>query len=232
MASRYNRQEMMPEIGPEGQQRLHKARVLQVGVGGLGSPISLYLTGAGSGSLTLVDDDKVSLDNLHRQILYSEDLLGQTKVVEAKRRLEALNSEVEITAHDCRLTRENMRELAQGCDLIMDGCDNLPTRYLLDDLSRALGIPYCHGAVQGLRGQCAFFGGRSDSPRYRDLYPDEEAALSLPHPGKEIIGPTAGLVASVMAAQAICYLAGQRPSLDGRLWTIDLGSMESFTIDL
>ena len=229
--TRYHRQLLLPEIGPEGQQLLRRARVLLVGVGGLGSPIALYLTGAGVGTLGLVDDDVVSLTNLHRQVLYGESLLGRSKAEEAARRLTALNPEVKIEVHAERLTPDNAERLVSQYDIVVDGCDNFATRYLIDDTCAALHRPYVYGAVCGFEGQASVFHFGPAPRRYRDLYPDEAAVLSMPHPGKAIVGMTPGVVGSVMAQQVVQIVCGYGQPLCGRLWSIDLRTMESLLLD-
>ena len=129
---RYNRQIILPELGEKGQQRLQQAKVLIVGVGGLGSPVALYLTGAGVGTIGLIDDDVVSVSNLQRQVLYSEAEVGMPKAIQAKKRLEALNHDVQINAYPTRLTKENADEIIRTYDIIIDGCDNFATRYLIN----------------------------------------------------------------------------------------------------
>ena len=131
---RYNRQIILPELGEKGQQRLQQAKVLIVGVGGLGSPVALYLTGAGVGTIGLIDDDVVSVSNLQRQVLYSEAEVGMPKAIQAKKRLEALNHDVQINAYPTRLTKENADEIIRTYDIIIDGCDNFATRYLINDI--------------------------------------------------------------------------------------------------
>ncbi len=230
--SRYDRQLILPEIGPEGQERLHASSVLVVGVGGLGSPASLYLTGAGFGRVGVVDDDTVSRTNLHRQVLYGESLIGRPKAEEAARRLSDLNPDVRLEPHALRLTADNAADIISRYDMVVDGCDNFSTRYLLDDTCAALGKPYLYGAVLGFEGQAAVFGCGDTPRRYRDLYPDEQATLAMPHPGKAVVGMSPAVVGSVLAAQAV-LLACDRPSpLAGRLWTIDLRTMQTFLLDL
>ena len=130
---RYNRQIILPELGEKGQQRLKQAKVLIVGVGGLGSPAALYLAGAGIGTIGLIDDDVVSISNLQRQVLYSEAEVGMSKAIQAQKRLEALNRDVQINAYPTRLTKENADEIIRAYDIVIDGCDNFATRYLIND---------------------------------------------------------------------------------------------------
>lgn len=154
---RYDRQIILPEIGEEGQNKLQKAKVLIVGVGGLGSPIALYLAGAGVGCLGLVDDDSVSISNLQRQVLYSEEELGKPKVVCAAHRLTSLNSEIETRYYSTRLTAENADRIIQEYDIVVDGCDNFDTRYLINDICIKQGKPYVYGAICGFEGQVSVF---------------------------------------------------------------------------
>jgi adenylyltransferase/sulfurtransferase len=225
---RYSRQTGLPEIGREGQEKLRRARVLIVGVGGLGSPISTYLTGAGIGHLGLVDDDVVSESNLHRQVLYTEAELGQPKVDCAIRRLTAMNHHVDITGHACRFTADNADALAEGYDIIVDGCDNYDTRYLLDDTARRHGIPYVYGAVSGFQGQATVFNLGTPAHHYRDLYPTAPPAPT----DRSLVGMTPAVIGSIMAHEVIKIVCGYGPTLAGRLWTIDLRQMSQFTLDL
>ena len=229
--NRYHRQMLLPELGTEGQARLRRAKVLVVGVGGLGSPIAQTLVGAGIGTLGFIDDDVVSLTNLHRQLLYGESHVGQPKAGAAAARLADLNSEVCLQPHEGRLTAVNARDLIAGYDLVMDGCDNFATRYVIDVACAQLGIPYIYGAVGGLEGQVSLFHHGPAPRRYRDLYPDEQAMLTMPQPGKEILGTVPGVVGNVMAQQAIQLIAGFGELLSGRLWTINLATLESYLLE-
>ena len=225
-SERYSRQILLPEIGEDGQEKLRRARVLLVGAGGLGSPVSLYLTGAGIGHLGLIDDDVVSRSNLHRQVLYDEAAIGEFKALEAARRLRALNDEVEIIPYTERLTEENAESILQDYDIVVDGCDNFTTRYILDDVTARLHRPYVYGAVCGFEGQVAVFI-HPDAPcRYRELFP------SPPLAEKSIIGMTPAVVGSVLSHEVIKIICGYGVSLAGRLWTIDLRNMQTFTLEL
>ena len=180
---RYARQEMLPEIGRGGQEKLRRARVLVVGAGGLGVPVATYLVGAGVGHVGLVDNDVVGLDNLHRQVLYTEAEVGMPKAEMAARRLRQLNSAVEVEAHVCRLEEGNADALVGRYELVVDACDNYATRYLLDRVCAAQGKPCVYGAIEGFCGQVSVFSHRPGAKSYRDLYPEEEAAVrqSLEH---------------------------------------------------
>lgn len=228
---RYNRQIILPELGEAGQERLRQAKVLIVGVGGLGSPIALYLTGAGIGTIGLVDDDVVSVSNLQRQVLYSEPEVGLPKALQAKKRLETLNSTIQINAYPIRLDRNNAENIISQYDIVVDGCDNFSTRYLINDTCVKLGKVYVYGAIRAFDGQVSVFnyqGGMS----YRDLFPDEEEMLSMPAPPKGVLGVTPGVVGSVEAAEVLKIIGGYGEVLNGKLWMIDLKTMETNIIAL
>ncbi len=229
-SNRYNRQLMLEEIGEVGQRKLHSAKVLLVGVGGLGSPISTYLVGAGIGTLGIIDDDVVSISNLHRQVLYSEPEVGLSKVERAKLRLQALNHEVEIVAYNARLTKENAEAIISQYDLVVDGMDNFATRFIVSDACEALRKPYVYGAIRGLEGQVSVL--CHGKCTYRSLFPDEEATLQMPHPGKAVLGTTPAVVGSVEACQAMQLIAGFGEPLIDKMWMINLGNMQSYTIQL
>ena len=226
--SRYSRQTGLDVIGTAGQEALRHTSVLIVGVGGLGSPISLYLAGAGIGRLGLIDDDVVSTTNLHRQVLYSEEQVGQQKAVCASQRLKALNPQVEVEAFAQRLTPDNAEALISRYDIVVDGCDNYATRYLIDDVCGRLGRPYVYGAVSGFEGQVSVFHAGEQPHAYRDLYP-----TMPPDPvSRAIVGMTPGVVGSVMAHEVVKLVCGYATSLAGSLWCIDLRSLESYRISL
>ena len=227
--NRYERQTALPEIGEEGQQKLAQARVLLVGVGGLGAPISLYLTAAGVGTLGIMDADVVSVSNLQRQVLYRETEVGQLKVEMAARHLRALNSEVEIIPYAARLTAVNAEEIVRGYNLVVDGCDNFDTRYLLSDFCARLHKPYVYGAIQGFEGQVAVFDVDQHPATYRDLYPEPTVPSPLQ---KAVVGTTPAIVGSVEANEVLKLILGFGTPLYGKLWTLDLRNMQSFIIDL
>lgn len=230
MESRYSRQLLLPEIGQDGQEKLRQSRVAIVGVGGLGSPIATYLAGAGVGTLGLFDDDTVSLSNLHRQVLYCEQQEGQPKVSCAAQRLRMQNSEVRIEEHRMKLNPENSDSLLAPYDIVVDGTDNFSARYAISDTCQRMHKPYVYGAINALEGQVAVLCvGRTT---YRTLFPDEHETLSMPHPGKAVVGGTPGVVGCVEATQVLQLLCGFGEPLIDRLWTIDLRSMHSFIINL
>ena len=225
---------MLPQWGEEGQQSLGKASILLVGAGGLGSPIATYLCAAGVGCLGLVDADTVSESNLQRQVLYDESQVGQSKVECAKKRLEKLNSNVKVISYNCFLDASNAEEIISRYDMVVDGCDNFATRFLLNDTCLKLGKPYIYGSICGLIGQVSVFSYPCEDGRihsYRELY-DESEVLSMPHPGKAVLGVTPAVTGSVEASQALMIASGGKPSLAGHLWCIDLESMESYKIGL
>lgn len=224
---RYDRQTILPEIGEEGQKKLLDAKVLIVGVGGLGSPIALYLAGAGVGCIGLVDDDVVSISNLQRQVLYSEKELGKSKAVCAAERLSALNSEIKIQPYSTRLTGDNAFDIIGEYDMVVDGCDNFATRYLINDTCIQQGKPYIYGAICGFEGQVSVFNFGKRKKSYRDLYPDEEEMKRMPPPPKGVMGITPAVVGSIEATEALKVIGGFGDVLAGELWTIDLRTLQS-----
>jgi molybdopterin/thiamine biosynthesis adenylyltransferase/rhodanese-related sulfurtransferase len=220
--ARYSRHLLIPEVGEDGQQRLLDARVLLVGAGGLGSPASLYLAAAGVGTLGIVDADVVDESNLQRQIVHSTDRLGEPKVVSAKRTLEALNPDVRVVGYQERLTSENVeRILADGWDVIVDGADNFPTRYLVNDASVWHGIPVVHGSIFRFEGQVTVFTPH-DGPCYRCLFPQPpppELAPSCAEGG--VLGVLPGIIGSLQANEALKIVLDRGDSLAGRLLLFD-----------
>ena len=220
--ARYSRHLLIPEVGEEGQQRLLDSRVLLIGAGGLGSPSSLYLAAAGVGTLGVVDDDVVDESNLQRQIVHSTDRLGEPKVLSAKRTLEALNPDVDVRPFQERLTSENVdRILGEGWDVIVDGADNFPTRYLLNDASVWHGIPVVHGSIYRFEGQLTVFS-PGVGPCYRCLFPQPpppELAPSCAEGG--VLGVLPGIIGSLQANEALKLLLGRGDSLIGRLLLFD-----------
>lgn len=229
--TRYSRQRMLAEVGDEGQRRLSAARVLIVGVGGLGSPVAMYLAAAGVGTIRLADDDSVSLDNLQRQILYTEADISSPKAECAARRLRAMNSDITIEAHVVRVDKDNIRLLAEGCDVVVDGCDNFATRYIVGDATAEMGIPYVYGAICEFEGQAAVFNCQPHSRTYRDLWPDQAAVESYSAP-KGVMGPTAAFTAAVQASETLKIICGYGATLAGRLWSTDMRTMQTFISEL
>lgn len=227
---RYARQTMLPEIGPEGQRRLAASSVLLVGVGGLGSPAALYLTGAGVGRLGLADPDTVSESNLQRQVLYTESQIGRPKPAAARERLAALSSSTRFDLHPEGLTAENARELVAAYDLVVECCDNFTTRYLLDEACAEVGRPWVYGSIGAFHGQVSLFNGRTGR-RYTELYPDREALCALPRSTAGVLGTVPGVIGAIEASEAIKWIAGFGEPLEGKLFTIDLKTLQTETIE-
>ncbi|HZR95247.1 MAG TPA: molybdopterin-synthase adenylyltransferase MoeB [Gaiellaceae bacterium] len=220
--SRYSRHLLIPEVGVEGQLKLLGARILLIGAGGLGSPASLYLAAAGVGTLGIVDDDRVDASNLQRQIAHSTETLGEWKVDSAKRTLENLNPDVDVVTYKERLTSENVeRILADGWDVIVDGADNFPTRYLINDAAVWHDIPIVHGSIYRFEGQVTVFKPH-EGPCYRCLFPQPpppELAPSCAEGG--VLGVLPGIVGSLQASEALKLALGAGESLSGRLLLFD-----------
>lgn len=227
---RYARQTMLPEIGPEGQRRLAASSVLLVGVGGLGSPAALYLTGAGVGRLGLADPDTVSESNLQRQVLYTESQIGRPKPAAARERLAALSSSTRFDLHPEGLTAENARELVAAYDLVVECCDNFATRYLLDEACAEVGRPWVYGSIGAFHGQVSLFNGRTGR-RYTELYPDREALCALPRSTAGVLGTVPGVIGAIEASEAIKWIADFGEPLEGKLFTIDLKTLQTETIE-
>ena len=219
---RYSRHLLIPEVGEEGQLRLLASRVLLIGAGGLGSPASLYLAAAGVGTLGIVDDDAVDETNLQRQIVHSTERLGESKAESAKRTIEALNPDVTVKVFKERLTSENVdRILGEGWDVIVDGADNFPTRYLLNDASVWHRIPVVHGSIYRFEGQVTVFK-PFEGPCYRCLFPQPpppELAPSCAEGG--VLGVLPGVIGSLQANEALKLGLGIGEPLVGRLLMFD-----------
>ena len=231
MNHKYHRQTLLPEIGEEGQEKLRQARVLIVGVGGLGCPIALYLATAGVGCLGLIDNDVVSLSNLHRQVLYDEADIGQPKTECAVRHLQQKNSDIEVIAHPMRLTKENAETLIRNYDIVVDGCDNHATRYLISDVCHRLQKPYVYAAIGTFQGQVGILCYNHDAPTYRTLFPNEEEMLSL-EAGKGVIGTTPALVGSITANEILKLIICFGEPLIGKILVIDLLTLDIQKINL
>ena len=221
---RYARQIVLPEIGGVGQRRLRDARVLVVGAGGLGSPLLLYLAAAGVGRLGVVDDDRVDLSNLHRQVLFETADAGRGKVPAAAERLRRLNPEIHVEGHPVRLDEANADEVVAGYDLVADGSDNFATRALVQDACQRLGRPLVSAAVQGLDGQLSTFKPHLGWPHpcLRCLFAEAPPADALPSCAQGgVLGPAAGVVATLQAVEVVKELAGFGESLSGWLVLYD-----------
>ena len=229
---RYHRQLILPGFGEQGQARLREAGVLLIGAGGLGSPAALYLAAAGVGRIGLVDADTVDLSNLHRQVLHCTGTVGRSKVESAVETLARLNPEVEVVPLELRLTAANAFDTLAGWDVVIDGSDNFPTRYLVNDACVLLGIPLAYGAVFRFEGQASVFG-TEEGPCYRCLFRDPPPADLVP--GCEeagVLGVLPGLIGMIQATETLKLLLGAGRSLSGRLLLVDAWSMEFREIEI
>ena len=218
---RYARHLTLPEVGTAGQERLRRARVLLVGAGGLGSPAALYLAAAGVGTLGIVDGDAVELSNLQRQVLHGTTGIGQPKTDSARERLRELNPHVEIEPHPVRLTSENALDLLGRYDLTLDGSDNFPTRYLINDASVLLGKPYVYGSIFRFDGQVSVFAAPG-GPCYRCLFAEPPPPDLVPNCAEAgVLGVLPGLIGSLQALEVIKWILGAGRPLVGRLLLVD-----------
>jgi molybdopterin/thiamine biosynthesis adenylyltransferase/rhodanese-related sulfurtransferase len=214
---RYGRHLLLPELGAEGQARLLDAKVLLLGAGGLGSPTALYLAAAGVGTLGIVDDDDVDLSNLQRQVIHTTRGVGTPKVDSAEAAINALNPDVEVVKYPVRLDASNIMEIIQGYDVIVDGVDNFPTRYLLNDATVRLGIPVVSASILGFDGQLSIFAPH-DGPCYRCLYPVPPPAELAPSCGANgVLGVLPGTMGLLQATEVVKLVAGIGEPLIGRL---------------
>ena len=219
--NRYQRHLLLPEVGVEGQQKLLGAKVLLLGAGGLGSPAALYLAAAGVGTLGIVDMDVVDESNLQRQILHNVDRLGERKVDSAKKALTALNPDVNVVTHDVRLGADNVLEILAGYDVVVDGADNFPVRYLLNDAALKLEIPVVHGSIFRFEGQVTVFKPH-DGPCYRCFLPEPPPAELAPSCAEAgVLGVLPGIVGSIQALEAIKLILDVGDDLSGRLLAYD-----------
>jgi adenylyltransferase/sulfurtransferase len=229
---RYARQIVLPGFGKAGQMRLAQSRALLVGVGGLGSPAAMYLAGAGIGTLGLVDDDKVDVVNLHRQIMHTEGARGMDKVKSARARIEALNPEVRVIEYCVRLDPENAAAIIGDYHVVVDGTDNFAARYALSDACLALGVPYVYGAVLGYQGQVTVLCTRS-GPCYRCLYPEPPAPGTVPTCADAgILGTVPGVIGALQANETIKVLLGRPSSLEGCLLLYEADSLQFRAVGL
>jgi len=222
---RYSRHLIMPEVGMEGQLKLKRARVLTIGTGGLGAPLGLYLAAAGVGHLGLVDFDVVDASNLQRQVTFTTSDVGKPKSEAAKARLSALNPAIEIVSYDTRLTSDNALDLFRDYDIIVDGTDNFPTRFLVNDACILLGKPNVYGSIFRFEGQATVFG-YPDGPCYRCLYPEPPPPGLVPSCAEGgVLGVLPGIVGSIQAMETIKLILGTGDPLVGRLLLFDALAM-------
>ncbi|MBK9180814.1 MAG: molybdopterin-synthase adenylyltransferase MoeB [Acidimicrobiales bacterium] len=219
--NRYQRHLLLPEVGVEGQQALLDAKVLLLGAGGLGSPAALYLAAAGVGTVGIVDMDVVDESNLQRQILHNLDRIGERKVDSAKKTLTQLNPDVIVEAYDTRLSAGNVLDIVDGYDVIVDGADNFPSRYLLNDASLKKGIPVVHGSIFRFEGQATVFDPYV-GPCYRCMIPEPPPAELAPSCAEAgVLGVLPGIIGSIQALEAIKVILGLGDTLRGRLLAYD-----------
>ena len=222
---RHARHLVLPQVGLEGQKKLAEAKVFVVGAGGLGSPVLLYLAAAGIGTIGIIDDDRIDISNLQRQVLHRTEDVGRLKVESAKEQLLALDPNLTIVEHEERLNPENVIDLLTGWDIVVDGTDNIPTRYLIDDACHLLSIPWVYGSIHRFEGQVSFFSTK-ENRRYRDLFPEAPPASALQNCAEAgVFGVLPGVIGSIQATEVIKYIVGMESSLIGRLLLYDAESM-------
>ncbi|MGA0781439.1 MAG: molybdopterin-synthase adenylyltransferase MoeB [Ilumatobacteraceae bacterium] len=223
--NRYTPNLLLPEVGVEGQAKLLGSKVLLLGAGGLGSPAALYLAAAGVGTLGIVDMDEVDASNLQRQILHNIDRVGDRKVDSAKKTLTLLNPDVNVVAYDTRLSAENIIDIISGYDVIVDGADNFPSRYLLNDASVKLGIPVVHGSIFRFEGMVSVFHPKA-GPTYRDMVPEPPPAELAPSCAEAgVLGVLPGIIGSIQALETIKILLDLGDPLIGRILAVDTTEM-------
>jgi len=235
--ARYDRHIIIPEFGLAAQQKLKAARVLVVGSGGLGSPLLLYLAAAGVGTIGIVDFDVVDDSNLQRQVLFGKDDVGRSKAQAARNRLESLNPHIEIRLHETRLTSENALEIVKGYDVVADGTDNFPTRYLVNDACVLLGKTNVYASIFQFEGQVSVFnytdGQGFLGPNYRDLYPTPPPPGLVPSCAEGgVLGVLPGIIGSIQALEVIKVVTGVGEPLSGRLFSFDALSFQNRTFNL
>jgi len=235
--ARYSRHLILPEFNIEGQKKLKQAKVLVVGTGGLGAPLLLYLTAAGVGTIGLVDFDVVDDSNLQRQVLFTREDLGQPKVQAAKRRLEALNPYVKFVTYETALTSDNALDIIKDFDVVADGTDNFPTRYLVNDACVLLGKVNVYASIYRFEGQATVFNYKDKhgvlGPNYRDLFPTPPPPGLVPSCAEGgVIGVLPGILGSLQASEVIKVISGVGETLSGRLFLFDASSFETRTLKI
>ena len=224
--ARYSRHLLLPEVGVEGQEKLCNAKVLCIGTGGLGSPLGLYLAAAGIGKLGLVDFDVVDQSNLQRQVMHGESTVGKLKVDSAKNRLADINSDVEVVTYNIRLSSENAMEIFKDYDIIVDGTDNFPTRYLANDAAVLLGKPYIYGCILRFEGQASVFYSK-EGPCYRCLYPEPPPPGLVPSCAEGgVLGILPGVIGLIQATEVVKLILEKGDTLVGRLMLFDALGMK------
>jgi len=235
--ARYNRHIIIPDFGIEAQKKLKEAKVLVIGSGGLGSPILLYLAAAGVGTIGIIDFDVVDDSNLQRQVLFGVDSVGVPKVIAAKKRIKELNPHIEINVYNLQLTSKNALEIFKDYDVIADGTDNFPTRYLVNDASVLLGKPNVYASIFQFDGQVSVFNYRNEKgelgPNYRDLYPTPPPPGLVPSCAEGgVLGVLPGIIGSLQALEVIKIITGVGETLSGRFFTFDALTFETRTFKI
>lgn len=219
--SRYIRHEQLKGFGPQGQAKLNQAKVLVVGLGGLGLPVAQYLTALGVGTIGLVDQDTIELHNLQRQVLYDESDVGKSKLEVSKHKLQLQNSQITIDNYDSFLTKDNALEICKGYDVVVDATDNFPTRYLINDVCVLLNKPFVYGALHGFEGQVSVFN-HNDGPTYRCLFPEMPKAQEIPNCDENgILGVLPGIIGTLQVLETVKLLSGVGTVLSGMLLVYD-----------
>jgi len=223
---RYSRHIILPEVGLDGQKRLKAAKVLCVGTGGLGAPLLMYLAAAGVGTLGIIDFDVVDTSNLHRQIIHGTSWVGKPKIESAKQRILEINPNCQIQLHETFLTSENALEIIAQYDIVADGTDNFPTRYLVNDACVLLGKPNVYGSIFRFEGQATVFN-YEDGPNYRDLYPEPPPPGMVPSCAEGgVLGVLCGIIGTIQATEVIKIILAKGTSLSGRLLLYDALNMK------
>jgi sulfur-carrier protein adenylyltransferase/sulfurtransferase len=231
--ARYARQVILPDIGPVGQTKIRAAKVLCIGAGGLGSPVSLYLAAAGIGKLGIVDADRVELSNLHRQVIHGMDTLGQLKTDSARQALARLNPEIEIETYPVRFTAQNALQIAASYDIVIDGTDNFPTRYLANDVCVLLRKPNIYGSILQFEGQASVFAPHLGGPCYRCLYPEPPGPGAVPSCAEGgVLGVLPGIIGLIQATETLKLISGAGSTLLNRLLLFDALAMKFREIKL
>ncbi len=219
--NRYARHISLPDVGIEGQQLINKSRILVVGAGGLASPVLLYLAAAGVGEIGIIDDDLVDLSNLQRQIIHAEANVGVSKVESAKAQIMAINSTIKVTTWNVRLSPDNAQNILTSWDIVIDGTDNIPTRYLIDDICKSNEIPWVYGSIYRFEGQVSLFNYQG-GPCYRDLFPEPPPSNAIPSCAEGgVFGVLPGVIGSIQATEAIKIIIKKGQTLSGRLLIYD-----------
>jgi adenylyltransferase/sulfurtransferase len=230
---RYSRHIILPKIGAVGQRKLMDARVVCIGAGGLGSPAAMYLAAAGVGTLGIVDFDRVDVTNLQRQLLHDTDDVGRPKVDSAAERLNDINPEVNVVKHNVVLSSDNAFDILGGYDLVVDGSDNFPVRYLVNDATQMLGMPLVYGSIYQFDGQASVFMPGQGTPCYRCLFPEPPPPGTVPSCAEGgVFGVLPGIVGSIQAVEAIKIITGIGEPLVGRLLLFDALQMDFTSVNL